>query len=253
MRCIVRSRLRAALPEPSVAVTVTSYTPGGVGACTTTLAVAALEGSAWALALTTTATLGNAAGALYSPEEVIVPIVELPPIVPFTSHETCELEGLIVAVNCCDADVRTKAEVGVTESDTGKGGRGGGLPPPPPPPPHEINASASPNNPKSRGAEFFLRPDLRLRQEISIPATPIQSARNRTPSRDTSADGLDSSVEMVSATLVAPAPAATPGGLKLQDACSGKFEHAKLTGAWKFAAMGVMLSVYLAGWPVATV
>jgi hypothetical protein len=242
----------ALLPEPSVAVTVTSYTPGGVGACTTTLAVAALEGSAWALALTTTGTLGNAAGALYSPEELIVPIVELPPIVPFTSHETCELEGLIVAVNCCDADVRTKAEVGLTESDTGKGGRGGGLPPPPPPPPHEINKIDSARG-KSRSAECFLKRDRLSAPPMSIPAMPMQSARKRTPSIDMSADGLDSIVEIVSPTLVAGAPAATLGGLKLHDACGGRFKHAKLTGAWKLPAIGVMLRLYLAGCPAATV
>jgi hypothetical protein len=59
-----------------------------------------------------------------------VPMVESPPTVPFTSQDTCELDGLIVAVNCCVAEVRTAAVVGAMAIEAGNGGRGGGFPPP---------------------------------------------------------------------------------------------------------------------------
>ena len=56
-------------------------------------------------------------GAVYSPCALIVPTVELPPLIPSTDHVTV---GLLcpctVAVNCCVAPVVTPAVAGVMES-----------------------------------------------------------------------------------------------------------------------------------------
>jgi hypothetical protein len=55
---------------------------------------------------------GTAAGAVYSPEEVIVPVVELPPATPFTDHITpvftvpeTEAENCFVHPTCSTAEV----------------------------------------------------------------------------------------------------------------------------------------------------
>jgi hypothetical protein len=72
-------------------------------AVTVTLADADFVMSACDTAVTVTvAGLGTAEGAVYSPEEVIVPTVEFPPVTPFTCQVTAVLEvPVTVAVNCC--------------------------------------------------------------------------------------------------------------------------------------------------------
>src|SRR5437660_10381285 len=79
-----------------------------------TLALSLFVGSAMLVALTDTcAGLGTWAGAVYRPEEEIVPTVAVPPATPFTSQVTFLLLVLVtMAVNCC---------VWETDSDTAGG------------------------------------------------------------------------------------------------------------------------------------
>lgn len=158
-----------------------------------------------------------------------MPIVESPPTVPFTSQDTCELEGLIVAVNCCVAEVRTEAELGAIAIEVGNGGRAGGLPPPTFPPPHERNSQADKRMATRKKLEILVLSDLRP-PPIIKPIAPIQTARALKIAVDARPDGLDCSVAMLKVTAVAPAPATNAGGVNVQDACGGKFKHAKVTG-----------------------
>jgi hypothetical protein len=74
---------------------------------------------------------GTIAGAVYMPDELIVPVVVFPPVTPFTSQETCVLEVLATrAEKDCVAPARTFTLGGVTLTVT----VGGGVPVPPPPP-----------------------------------------------------------------------------------------------------------------------
>jgi hypothetical protein len=70
--------------------------------------------SAELVAVTVTeAGLGTEAGAVYNPEELTVPTVELPPRIPFTDQVSVVLVGLTtVAVNCNVPSVTTVAEAG---------------------------------------------------------------------------------------------------------------------------------------------
>jgi len=62
---------------------------------------------------------GTLPGAVYKPEELIVPVVALPPVTPSTCQVT-ELfeEPVTVALNDCDAPARTFAVPGETETET---------------------------------------------------------------------------------------------------------------------------------------
>jgi len=63
--------------------------------------------------IVTVAGLGTEAGAVYNPEELIVPNVELPPRMLFTDQVTVVLVGLtILAVNCSVPPVGSDAEAG---------------------------------------------------------------------------------------------------------------------------------------------
>ena len=65
--------------------------------------------------IVTVAGFGTTAGAVYTPPAVIVPIVALPPTIPFTFHTTDVSEVLTtVAVNCCDVPI-TRLVGGDTE------------------------------------------------------------------------------------------------------------------------------------------
>src|SRR5438046_10540550 len=81
-----------------------------------TLALSLFVGSAMLVALTDTcAGLGTWAGAVYRPDEEIVPTVAVPPATPFTSQVTFLLLVLVtVSVNCW---------VWVTESETAGGSK----------------------------------------------------------------------------------------------------------------------------------
>ena len=158
-----------------------------------------------------------------------MPMVESPPTVPFTSQDTCELDGLIVAVNCCVAEVRTAAVVGAMEIEAGNGGRGGGFPPPGFPPPQERDTEADNTIATRKEFEILFRSDPQLRP-MTRPIAPIQSARAPKLAVDARPEGLDCSVAMLKVTAVAPAPATNAGGVKTHDACGGKFKHEKVTG-----------------------
>lgn len=68
-----------------------------------TLAVAFFVVSACEIAFTVAVgVLGTLAGAVYTPEALMVPLVESPPATPFTCHVTLVLEvPVTVAVNAC--------------------------------------------------------------------------------------------------------------------------------------------------------
>jgi hypothetical protein len=89
-------------------------------AITVAVAVAVFVGSATLVpAIVTVAGEGKPAGAVYSPVDEIVPVVEFPPAVPFTDHVTLVLDELLtLAVNCCVPDSWTEALAGETETDT---------------------------------------------------------------------------------------------------------------------------------------
>ena len=140
-----------------------------------------------------------------------MPMVESPPTVPFTSQDTCELDGLIVAVNCCVAEVRTAAVVGAMAIEAGNGGRGGGFPPPGFPPPQERDTEADNTIATRKEFEILFRSDPQLRP-MTRPIAPIQSARAPKLAVDARPDGLDCSVAMLKVTAVAPAPATNAGG-----------------------------------------
>ena len=78
-----------------------------------------MVGSATLDALARMVLEGTAAGAVYSPEDEIVPRVELPPLIPFTAQVTAVLElPLTVAENCCVCPTCTEALVGEIETET---------------------------------------------------------------------------------------------------------------------------------------
>jgi hypothetical protein len=66
---------------------------------------------------------GTAAGAVYTPEELIVPADEFPPATPFTDHVTpWFVDPVTAAANVCVAPARTFAVVGLTDTLTVAGG-----------------------------------------------------------------------------------------------------------------------------------
>ena len=103
---------------------------------TVAVAVPELPGLATLVARMVTATgEGRICGAVYSPVALIVPTVELPPVMPFTLHVTVVFVVLVTdAVNGCVAPSSTFCVPGATETATAGGG--GVTVPPPPPPPH---------------------------------------------------------------------------------------------------------------------
>jgi hypothetical protein len=102
-------------------VAVVGATATATGSAMVTVAEADLVLSATLVAVTVTlAGAGTAAGAVYSPAALTVPIVALPPVMPFTLHVTAVLAALLtVALNCCVALVSTVAAVGANVTDTG--------------------------------------------------------------------------------------------------------------------------------------
>lgn len=97
----------------------------------TALSPEALESAALTAETVMVFVAGTVAGAVYRPDELIVPVAALPPITPLTSHKACALDVLAtVAENDCVAPARTFALGGVTLTVTA----GGGVPVPPPPP-----------------------------------------------------------------------------------------------------------------------
>jgi hypothetical protein len=63
--------------------------------------------------------VGTPAGAVYSPPEETVPLIEFPPATPFTSQLTPVLGvPLTVELNCCVRDTSTDALAGDTDTET---------------------------------------------------------------------------------------------------------------------------------------
>jgi len=98
-----------------------------------TVADACFVGSAALCAVTTAVvSAGKFAGAVYTPAALIVPLLALPPLTPFTLQETLvSLALLTVATNVCVFPNSTEALPGVIATLTdgvgvGDGGVGGG-------------------------------------------------------------------------------------------------------------------------------
>ena len=101
---------KATVATEGVTITVTA----GAGDCSVTVDEAEAEAEADETALMTTVLeAGIAAGAVYTPEVVMVPREAFPPTISFTRHVTAVLVvPLTVAVNALLAANRTVAEVG---------------------------------------------------------------------------------------------------------------------------------------------
>ena len=66
---------------------------------------------------------GSVPGAVYSPEELIVPTTALPPVAPLTDHvNPPAVDPCIVAVNCCVSVMRTDTVAGETVAPAEIGG-----------------------------------------------------------------------------------------------------------------------------------
>lgn len=93
---------------------------GAVPSVTVTLALSDFDGSAWETALTVTvAGLGGAAGGVYKPEALIVPVAAAPPAIEFTCQVTAVFAvPETVAVNCCVCPVLTLIVLGETTTVT---------------------------------------------------------------------------------------------------------------------------------------
>jgi hypothetical protein len=103
-------------PTCTLAVVGAIATVTGGGAVTVTVAEALLLASAWEIAVTGTfPPVGTVAGAVYKPDVLTIPTVELPPVIPFTCQVTAVFVALLtVAVNCCVFPVCTLAVSGAT-------------------------------------------------------------------------------------------------------------------------------------------
>jgi len=107
----------------------------GLGAGALILTVALAEDAELATLVAVTVTDppdGTEAGAVYKPDEVIVPVVALPPATPFTDQATpVLLEPETVAMNCCAAPTSKAAELGeivtVTAVEVDPGNQGQAL------------------------------------------------------------------------------------------------------------------------------
>lgn len=101
-----------------------------------TLADADLVASAWLVAVTwTVAVAGRSAGAVYTPEDVIVPIAEFPPaMLPTLQLTLVSAVFVTAAVKVNWFPSTTEPLAGVTVTMEGGGGDGGATAPPPPQP-----------------------------------------------------------------------------------------------------------------------
>jgi hypothetical protein len=110
-----------------------------------TAAVALFVLSARLVACTVTAVLaGRSPGDVYTPFELIVPTVALPPGIPFTLQVTAVFVVLpTAATNVCGAPSSTEAETGVTFTVTAGGGGCVGAEPTTPPQPRKDATKSS--------------------------------------------------------------------------------------------------------------
>ncbi len=89
-----------------------------------TLAEPLADSATWLVAVTVTVDgEGKVCGAVYRPEEEIVPLTKFPPVMPLTLQFTAlELAPVTVAVNCCVCPSGTEAVAGCTVTVTFGGG-----------------------------------------------------------------------------------------------------------------------------------
>ncbi len=89
----------------------------------TLLSPVALESAALIASIVTLFGFGKLAGAVYTPEELIVPAAALPPATPFTSQVTPVFDvPVTLALKVCVAPMRTFTGLGDTETLTAGGG-----------------------------------------------------------------------------------------------------------------------------------
>lgn len=116
-------------PVERVAVAGSTFTE--ILSCSVTATELLARGSAALTAVT--ATLGGdgkITGAVYIPDELIVPAFALPPGTPFTCHDTLVFElPVTLAWNCCVCPNESVMLDGETVTTTEGGGGGGGDPP----------------------------------------------------------------------------------------------------------------------------
>ena len=93
----------------------------------TALCPATLESAMLTACTVTEFGLGTAAGAVYKPDALILPVALAPPTTPFTCHVT-DMFDEPVAANGCAVPARSVAVLGETETFTAGGGEGGGAP-----------------------------------------------------------------------------------------------------------------------------
>jgi hypothetical protein len=148
-------------------------------------------------------------------------------------------EPLTVAANRWVAAVSREAELGLMLIDTGRGTGGGGLPPALPPPQANINAIGMIIKTIAHHVLAFLLEGFRSKPSSKIPVIPRESGMTNRRWVDVLAVGLDSAVEIVRVTFVAPLLVPTDGGLNEHDACAGRLEQENVTGCWKLPPTGV--------------
>ena len=116
--CVPRYRLYPAIEEEALAVQDKS-TWWATGVVSETEVLATLLGLAVLWAVTITAALGTAAGAVYRPVAEIVPSAGVPPTVFDTSQFTpLLLAPVTLALNCSDCPTCKLGLVGERETDT---------------------------------------------------------------------------------------------------------------------------------------
>jgi len=141
--------------EPLAKVDGVTLFSAGTGFCrVTVLEDFALESAALTAARVTVFGLGTLAGALYNPDALIVPVLELPPVTPFTLQATPVFElPLTVAVNCWEPPARTFADAGTTDTLT----PGGFVPVP--------AGAVPPHRPSRHATSNTMRRGMRLRMD----------------------------------------------------------------------------------------
>ncbi len=168
-----------------------------------TLAAEDFVVSACETAETDTVEPGAIAGVVYRPVASIVPLVELPPAVPFTSQFTLVfVVPVTVALNCWVWPVNSIAEVGLICTLT----TGGGGVLDPPPPQAIMNRLSTIINPVANARYRRLRLVLWLKDPKSSPitGTPKGSHRRRLLLIKRFCAALGPKVETLTVTVVAP-------------------------------------------------
>jgi hypothetical protein len=106
----------------TLAVDGDTVTTGGSAWIVTVVEAVDAESAAETAVTVTVLGVGNVAGAVYRPAAEIVPVVEFPPVTPFTCQVTAVFVVFVtVAVNCNVAEMKTEGPEG--DMDTPGAGR----------------------------------------------------------------------------------------------------------------------------------